>query len=40
MGHTGVIKLQILCFWLLPTLLLLLEFLNVWEAIGNHIQGT
>ena len=33
MGQTGVIKLQILCFWLLSLFLLLLEVLNV---LGGH----
>ena len=33
MGQTGVIKLEILCLWLLSPLLLLLELLNVF---GGH----
>ena len=38
MGQTGVIKLQILCFWLLSCLLLL-EVVNVLGGHGKSYAG-
>ena len=40
MGQTGVIKLEILCLWLLSPLLLLLELLNVFRGHRKPYIGS
>ena len=40
MGQTAVIKLQILCFWLLSPLVLLLELLNIFGGNRKPYAGS